>query len=180
MFLSLSALWLWTDPFFPSLLFSFLPLHSLPPRHRFTSLYLRTAPHPTSQLKNHTHALTLLAHTARDHKSAETYCLTRGAVVTPRAARAVVEKNGLGEVWGGFVGGWEGAEGGGKGGSRKGGTGRGRGGKSKGGRGGKGGGEEKKGGEEDEETTRLLRVLLGVYVGSGDEGYVFSVMLVVQ
>ncbi|EIM88955.1 uncharacterized protein STEHIDRAFT_109263 [Stereum hirsutum FP-91666 SS1] len=108
------------------------------------------------KLKNHKAALTLLALTTRDHASAETYCLTRGSVITQRLARKVVEKNALGEAWAGFVAGWGGGGVNGKAGA--GGAG------GDGGKGGKGGGVE-----EEEETTRLLRMLLGVYVGSGGE-----------
>lgn len=71
-----------------------------------------------------------------------------------------MEKNALGEAWAGFVAGWGGGGVNGKAGA--GGAG------GDGGKGGKGGGVE-----EEEETTRLLRVLLGVYVGSGGERCVF-------
>lgn len=140
----------------------FLPsLSSFSPSLRPTDRPTTTTSLPP-QLKNHKAALTLLALTTRDHASAETYCLTRGSVITQRLARKVVEKNALGEAWAGFVAGW----GGGGGVNGKAGTG---GAGGDGGKGGKGGGVE----EEEEETTRLLRVLLGVYVGSGGERFVF-------
>lgn len=67
-----------------------------------------------------------------------------------------MEKNALGEAWAGFVAGW--GVGGVNGKAGAGGVGR---------DGGKGGGVV-----EEEETTRLLRMLLGVYVGSGGERWV--------